>query len=102
MKYPDHVMKIMASSIKPDGVEGTRRRRDFIDISGTKETNHFTYQNPFGIHFRYRHSVDNHNNQIHVPIYLQRTWGTKFWPDCNLAWYLVVLGIDITLVSGRF
>ena len=38
MKYPDYVMKIVASWITLDELEGARTRRYFIDSSGTKET----------------------------------------------------------------
>ena len=55
MKKPDYVMKIMASWMKLYGLEGARTRRYLIDRSVTKETNQFTYQQPFRIYFRYRH-----------------------------------------------
>ena len=73
MKEPDYAMKIMVSWMTLDELEGARKRRYFIDISGTKETKKFTYRHPFGIYFIYRHQVNNHNNQIHVTISLERT-----------------------------
>ena len=39
MKDPDCVMKIMASWMTVDELEGARTRRYFIDSSGTKEAN---------------------------------------------------------------
>ena len=42
-----------------DGLEVSKTRRDFIDIIVTKYMNQFTYQNPFGINFRYRHQVSS-------------------------------------------
>ena len=56
------VMKIMVSFMTLGELEGARIRRYFIDSSGTKETEKFTYRQTFGIHFIYRHQVDNHNN----------------------------------------
>ena len=85
MKEPDYVMKMMASWMKIDELEGARKRRDFIDSSGTKDTQQFTYWKTFGINFRYRNQLYNHNNWIHVPIYLERTWATKFWPYHKFA-----------------
>ena len=102
MKDPDYVMKIMASWMTLDGLEGARTRRYFIDINGTKETKHFTYRKPFGIHFRYIHQVDDHNNWIHVPIFLERAWATTFWPDRKFAWYLAVSEVNSYLASGHF
>ena len=78
MKDPDYVMKIVASWITLDELEGARTRRYFIDSSGTKETKQFTYRQPYGISFRYRHQVDDHNNRRHAPMSLERTWETKF------------------------
>ena len=91
MKLPDYVMKIMASWMTLDELEGVRSRQYFIDRNGTKETNQFTYQHPFGINFRYRHQVDDHNNCRHAHIFLVSTWVTKFWPGNKFAWYLAVL-----------
>ena len=67
MKELDYVMKIMASWMTLDKLEGARTRRDFIDSSEMKETKQFTYRQPFGIHLRYRNEVDDHNNRIHAP-----------------------------------
>ena len=78
IKYPNYVINIMAGSMKLDELEGANTRRYFIDSSGTKETNQFTHRNPYGIHFRYRHQVEDHNNWRHAPISLDRTWATKF------------------------
>ena len=97
MKEPDYVMNIMASRMKLDELEGERTRRYLIDISGTKETKQFTYRQTFGLHFRYRNQVDDHNNFIHAPIYLERTWATKFWPDRNFDWYLAVSEVHTAL-----
>ena len=70
MKEPDCVMEIMMSWMTLDELEGACARRHFKDRSGKKETNKFTYRQPFGLHFRYGHQVDDQNNWRHVPIYL--------------------------------
>ena len=90
MKETDYVMKIIAVWMTPDELEGATTSRDFIGTSGTKELKQFTYRQTFGLYFRYRHQVDEHNNWRHEPISLERTWATKFCPDRNFAWYLVV------------
>ena len=101
-KDPDYVTKIMASWMTLDELVGARTRRYFIDSIGTKETKQLKYWQPFGVHFRYRHQVDDQNNRRHVPIFLERTWGTRFWLDCNFAWYLAVLEINTAPASGHF
>ena len=62
----------------------------------------FKYRQPFGLHFSYRHQVDNHNNRRHSHISLYRTWDTKFFPDRNFAWYLAVTEVSTALASGNF
>ena len=61
----------------------------------------FINQQPFGIDFRYRHQVDDKNNQRHAPFFLDRTWATKFWPDCNFAWYIDVSEVNTYLASDH-
>ena len=68
-----------------DDIQGAKKIRDFIDNSVTKETKQGTYQEPFGIDFRYRNLVEDHNNQRHVKISLDMKWAARLWPDCNLA-----------------
>ena len=102
MKQSDYVMKIMVSFVTLDELEDTMTIAFSIDSSGTKDTKQFTYRQPFWIHFRYIHQVDAQNNRRHVKISLDRTWSTKFCPDRNFAWYLVVLEVNTYLASGHF
>ena len=62
MKEIDYAMKIMASWMAIDELEGARTRKYSIDIIRTKERKHFTYRKPFRLHFRYIHQLDDHNN----------------------------------------
>ena len=64
--------------------------------------NIFTYQQPFVLHFRYRCQVGDNNNRRHSPISLDSTWDTKFFLDCNFAWYLAVVEVNTALASGHF
>ena len=79
------MINIMASWTTLDDLEGASTRSNFIDSSGKKNTKRFTYRQKFGIHFRYRHQVEEHNNRIHATIYLERKRDTKFWPDRNVS-----------------
>ena len=73
-----------------------------MEISGTKDTKRFTYRKPFEVHFRDRHQGFNHNNQRHVPIYLERTWVTKSQSDSIFAQYLAVSEVNTYLASDHF
>jgi hypothetical protein len=101
-KEPDYVMKIMASWMTLEELEGANTRRDYKDRDGRSLQRLFTYRQPFGLHFRYRHQIDDHNNRRHAPISLERTWATKFWPDRNFAWYLAVSEVNAALADGHF
>ena len=77
MKDPDCVMRIMASWMTLDELEGARTRIYFIDSSRTKGKKQFTHRQINGIHFRYIQQVGDHNNWKYAPIYLERKWVTK-------------------------
>ena len=102
MKYPDCVLKIMASWVTLDELEGARTMIYFIGRGGTKETKQFTHRKPFGVHFIYIHQVYDHKNWKHVQISLESKWVTKFWPDLKFAVYLSVSEVNIALVLGHF
>ena len=102
MKDTDHVRKIMNIWMTIDELEVSKTRKYFIGRSVTKDKNQFTYRKSFGINFRYKHQVDDHRNQIHVPISLEMTCTTKFCPDCKFSWYLAVSEVNTALVSGHF
>ena len=63
-------MNIVKSWVTIDELEGTYTIIDSIDSSGTKYTKQFTYRQPLGLRFKYRHQVDDHKNGIHLPISL--------------------------------
>ena len=73
MKDLDYMTKIMTIWMTLNELEGERARRDFIDSSDTKETKHFTHQQQFGIHFRYRYQVDGFIPIPRVCTYVRRT-----------------------------
>ena len=46
--------------------------------------------------------MDDHNIWIYAPISLESKWATKFLPDREFAWYLVVTELNTALASGHF
>ena len=102
MQDPDYFMKIMASWMTLDELEGSRTGRYFVESSGTKQTKQFTYCKPFGIHFRYIHQMDDQNNWRHGKISLKRKWATKFWTDHDFVRYLTVFEVNTALALGPF
>ena len=102
MKDPYFMMKLMESWMYLDKLEGAKIRRESADSSGTNHTSIYTHQQPFGLNFKYIHKLYYHNNWIYVNIYLDRKWVTKFWIDCNFAWYLDVSEVNTAIASGHF
>ena len=47
MKYPDDVIKIMASYVTPEKLEAARTRKYFMDSNGKKDMKLFTYWQQF-------------------------------------------------------
>ena len=101
-KETDYVMKIMASCMTLDDLEGDNIKRVYKGANGQTMSTTFKYRQPFGLHFRYHYQVDDHNNMRHAPISLETTWATKFWPDCNFAWYLAASEVNAALAMGHF
>ena len=101
-KEPEYVMKIMATWMTLEELDGADTRREYKGPDGDSLVRIFTYCHPFGLHFCYRHQLDDHNNIRHAPISIERTWATKFWPNRNFAWYLAVTEVNTALADGHF
>ena len=95
-------MKIMATWMTLEELDGAGTRREYKGRYGESLSRLFKYRHPFGLHFRYRHQVDDQNNRMHTPISIESTWATKFWPDRNFAWYLAVTEVNMALADGHF
>ena len=67
-KDPEYVMKIMATWMTLEELDGADTRREYKGRDGESLARLFKYGQPFGLHFRYRHKVDDHNNIRHAPI----------------------------------
>ena len=78
-------MKIMATWMALEELDGADIRWEYKERDGESVARLFKYCQPFGLHFRYCHQVDDHNNRRHAPISIERTWATKFCPDRNFA-----------------
>ena len=96
MKEPDYVMKIMAIWVALDELQGERKVIYFIYRSVTKDTNQFTYRNPFGVHFRYIRQVENHNNRINAPISLEYSVLVVTFPGIFPCRKLIQLSCQVT------
>ena len=78
MKEPNCVKKIMYKWMHLYNFEGGQTRWDYR-VDGFKIINTFCYKKPFGMHYKFRHKVDDNNNRWHSTISVERTWATKLW-----------------------
>ena len=99
-KEPEYVMKIMATWMTLEELDGADTRREYKGRDGESLTRLFKYCQPYGLHFRYRHQVEDHKNRRHATISIEMTWATKFWPDRNFACYLAVTEVNTALADG--
>ena len=95
-------MKTMATWMTLEELDGADTRREYKGRDGESLARIFKYRQPFGLHFRYRHQVDDQNNRRHAPISIERTRATKFWTDRNFPWYLAVTEVNTALADGYF
>ena len=72
MKEPYYIMKLMESWMMLNYLEGENTKRDWKE-NGFWKSKQFVYKQNFGMHFRYRHQFDDHNNQQNAPIYIETT-----------------------------
>ena len=100
-KEPEYVMKIMATWMTLEELDGADTRREYKGWDGESLARLFKYCQPFGLNFQYSHQEYNHNNQRDAPISIERTWAIKFWPDKNFAWYLAVTEVNTALADGH-
>ena len=53
-------------------------------------------------HFKYRHSVDDHNGKRHSPISLEVVWVIKQWPNHVFAFLLSITEVKCFLAEYYF
>ena len=53
-------------------------------------------------HFKFRHSVDDHNAKRHSPICLEYTWATKYWPHRPFSFLLAISEVNTNLAEAHF
>ena len=83
-------MKIMTSWMALEEIPDHKIRRYYKDADGRTTSKKFEYRWSFGLHFKFRQQADDHNNRRHLPISVERSMATKFWPDRNFTHCLVV------------
>ena len=99
MKEPDYTSKIMASygnMLSDPGWEERSRR----EHGGGKK--HFKYILPFQNHFKFRHSVDDHNNHRHQVPSWEGTFKTIVWENRVFTFVVAISEVNAWLAFRFF
>ena len=103
LKEPAWVMKMMCTygdTCTPEDQEETRR---YYKTEGDKTIRReFKYTTIFLNHFRYRHKIDDHNNNRHSVPALEDTWLTSRWSNRVFCFFLAVSEINAYLMLNYF
>ena len=102
MKEPDYVMKLMSTYGTNERVESHTTRREWINSDKKKVSKSFCYPEVVSNHFKYRHSVDDHNAKRHAPICLEHVWATKYWPHRPFSFLLAITEVNVNLAEAYF
>ena len=102
MKEEDYVMKLMATYGALQSVDEGATQRSVTRQSGIRENVSFKYTEPFFNHFKFRHQVDDHNNNRHSPISLEESINTKDWKIRVFTFILAVVEVNSRLAYKFF
>ncbi len=96
MKEPDYVCKIFGTGGGLITVDEQEHRR-VLTKDGQDQSASFKYTDPFYLHFRYHHAVDDHNNLRHQVPSLEETWTSCCWACHVFAFLLAVTEVNVYL-----
>jgi len=102
MKEPDYVMNLMSTYGTNVQVSDHTTKRDYVNSERKKVSITFNYPEVVSNHFKYRHSVDDHNAKRHAPICLEHVWATKYWHHRPFSFLLAVTEVNVNLAEAYF
>jgi hypothetical protein len=98
MKEPDYVMGMMATGGPSAAYEMCKETVE----DGIEVVCWFRYPCPFDWHFRYCHSVDNHNNLCHGVPLIEDSWNTQRWEIGGFSLILAIFEVNAFLALWYF
>ena len=103
MKEPDFTMKMMTTygALNPYSYERDSKRY-LKDSDGNTTITTFKYTEPYSNHYRFRHSIDDHNNLRHQLPSIEGTWVTQRWPIRVLGFLLAISEVNTFLAFRHF
>jgi len=73
---------------------GPQHSRSWEDADGQSHSTRVQYPEIVYNHYKYRHSVDDHNNRRQSPISLEKTWSTHWWPNRVFAFLIAISEVN--------
>ena len=101
MKEPDYVMKLMSTYGTNELQMDHPMQRIYME-KNKEVKKEFHYPEVVSNHFKYRHSVDDHNAKRHSPICLEHVWATKHWPHRVFSFLLAITEVNTNLAEAYF
>ena len=103
MKEPDYVMSLMSTYGTNERVTDCRpTERSWIDDNKKIQKKQFHYPEVIYNHFKFRHTVDDHNGKRHSPICLEYVWATKRWAHRPFSFLLAISEVNTNLAEAFF
>ena len=75
-------------------IDDTPKKRIYKNDDGMEVVTSFEYTEVLSNHYKYRHVVDDNNNNRMQPIALEKTWNTKDWNHRPYAFTLGVTNVN--------
>jgi hypothetical protein len=102
-KEPNYVDKLMSTygglTVDPtDSPTG----RTYLNDKGEWVSKSFHYTEPFSNHKKFRHSVDDHNNNRHCVPSIEGSWVTSRWENRVFAFILAISEVNCFLAFKYF
>ncbi len=100
-KEPDYVCKMFGTAGGLNPGSGREHSRVWTE-DGVSKSATFKYAEPFTLHFKYRHAVDDHNNLRHQVPSIEETWTTICWACRVFSFLLAVTEVNVYLTMRHF
>jgi Transposase IS4 len=102
MKESKYVMSLMSTYGTLEEIEDGGTMRKVQNFAGMPTTIRFKYTELFYNHYKYRHAVDDHNNNRHQPVSFEQIWATQRWSNRVFAFFLSITEVNCKCCAEYF
>ena len=102
MDEPDYVMKLMSVYGTNERIANHTTRQECVNLEEKQVSQSFCYPKVISNHFKFQHSVDDHNAKRHAKICLEHVLATKCWPQMPFLFLLAITELNVNLAEAYF